>query len=164
MRNTIVRVFLFVIFFSIGAAAMSGSILCSDLLRYYHNRQMLKAAGITLSRLESLNADYDVLLRQLRDDPNFFERIAPATLGVEPADTNVAYPRATAEQLAAAREALMEDASGELDEPRMVSWLTRCNRPPQRITLFLAGGFLILISFAFFGSAAKRFAKKHLTE
>ena len=152
MQNTIVRVFLFVVFFSIGAAAMSGSILCSDLLRYYHNRQALKAAGLTLARLESLNADYDVLLRQLRDDPNFFERIAPATLGVKPADANAIYPRATAEQLAAARKALMEGASGEPVEPRVVvRWLIRCNRPPQRIAFFLSGGFLILISFAFFG-------------
>ena len=150
MRNTIVRVFFFVIFFSVGAAAMSGSILCGDLLRYYHNRQMLKAAEVTLSRLESLNADYDVLLRQLQSDPNFVRRIAPATLGTKPADANTIYPRATAEQLAAAREALMEDGGCEPVEPRMVRWLIRCSRPPQRVALFLAGGFLILISFVCF--------------
>lgn len=151
MRNTILRVFLFVVFFSIGAAALSGSILCDDLLRYYTNKQLLKTAENSLSRLKSLNADYDALLEQLQTDPNVIKRIAPATLGTEPADANAIYPKATAEQLAAARKALSKKAGRPPVGPQIPDWIIRCSKPPQRVILFLAGGFLILISFTCFG-------------
>jgi hypothetical protein len=156
MRNTILRMLLFVVFFSIGAAVLSGSILCDDLLRYYHSRQALKAAEVTLNRLKSLNVDYDVLLEQLRKDPDLVKRIAPATLGTEPVGANTIYPKATAEQLAAARKALTEDPNHKLAESEMPEWIIRCSKPPQRIMLFLAGAFLILISFIWFGPAGQK--------
>lgn len=152
-RQNILRTLLFVVFFSIGAAVLSGSILCGDLLRYYRNRKLLKTAEESLGRLKMLNADYDALLEQLQTDPNVIKRIAPATLGTEPADSDTIYPKATAEQLAAARRALAGDSSRQLAEPEVADWLTRCSRLPQRIILFLAGAFLILISFVCFGPA-----------
>ena len=148
--------FLFVVFFSIGAAALSGSILCNDLLRYYRNKQLLKTAEVSLNQLESLNTDYDALLQQLQKDPNFVRRIAPATLGTEPEDANTVYPKATTEQLAAARKVLTEDSSQQSTEPIIPDWITRCSEPPQRVVLFLAGAFLILISFICFGPAKPR--------
>jgi len=154
---------LFVVFFSIGAAALSGSILCNDLLRYYRNKQLLKTAEVSLNQLESLNTDYDALLQQLQKDPNFVRRIAPATLGTEPEDANTVYPKATTEQLAAARKVLTEDSAGrrpaesqQPTEPIIPDWITRCSEPPQRVVLFLAGAFLILISFICFGPAKQR--------
>lgn len=151
-RN-IIRTLLFVVFFSIGAAALSGSILCDDLLRYYRSRQQLRTAEETLERLKTLNADYDALLEELRADPNALKRIAPATLGIEPAEPNTVYPRATAEQLAAARRALAKSAGEEIAAPQEMNWLKRCSEPRRRIVLFTSGAFLILISFVCFGPA-----------
>jgi hypothetical protein len=152
-RQIILRTLFFVVFFSIGAAALSGSILCEDLLEYYRNRELLKSAEETLSRLESLNTDYDVLLEQLRRDPNLFERIGPATLGTEREDEETIYPKVTPEQLDAARMALTEQSGERPPEPTMQRWLGRCSEPRRRIILFLAGALLVLISFIWFGSS-----------
>jgi len=149
-RQNIIRTILFVLFFSGGAATLGGSILCDDLVQYYRNRHLLKAAQQYLDRLKSLNTDYDVLLNQLETDPNLVKRIAPAALGTEPQDANTIYPRATAKQLAAARKALAEAPSRYQTEPTMPRWLTRCSEPRRRIMLFFAGAGLILTSFIYF--------------
>ncbi len=148
----IIRALCFVVFFSVGAAAMCGSILCDEIVGYYNNRLLLAAAKETSRRLESLNTDYDILLQQLRDDPNLLDRIAPVTLGIETSeDSDTVYPAVRAEELAAARRALTE-RTGELGAEQSPEWLERASEPRKRISLFLAGTFLILISFAFFGS------------
>ena len=144
---------MFVVFFSIGAISLGGSILSDDLVRYYRNRQLLKAAQESLDRLKSLNVDYDILLEQLEKDPNLFKRIASATLGTEPEDADAIYPRATAEQLAVAHRVLAEEPDQEPAEPVMPGWLTRCSEPRRRMMLFFSGGALILISFICFGPA-----------
>ncbi len=144
---------MFVAFFSVGAAALGVSILVDDLLRYYQNRQLLEAARKNLRRLELLTSDYDSLLQQFQGDANFVKRIAPATVGSEPADTNAVYPKATAEQLAAAQKVLSEDFARQRTHPTVPNWLTRCSQPRRRTVLFLSGAFLILISFVFFRAA-----------
>ncbi|MHC4458011.1 MAG: hypothetical protein ACYS0I_13185 [Planctomycetota bacterium] len=151
--QNIIRTFLFVAFFSIGAATLSGSILCDELVRYYQNRYLLQVTKETLRRLESLNADYDALLEQLQEEPNIVERLAPATLGTEPKDKETAYPKAKLEQLAAAKKALTDKASSKASEAEIPEWLKRCSRPSQRAILLLSGAFLILASFIWFGPA-----------
>jgi hypothetical protein len=141
---------LFVVFFSIGAVSLAISILCDDLVQYYRNKRQLTVTQRSLNKLEFLNADYDVLLDQLEKDPNLVKRLAPATLGTEPEDANAVYPRATPEQLAAARQALTQDPNDQSAAPMLPNWLTRCSEPSRRITLFIAGSFLILISFTCF--------------
>ena len=159
-RRNVIRTILFVIFFSIGAASLGISILCDDLVQYYRNRQFLRVTRQSVNRLKSLNTDYDILLEQLEKDPNLVKRLAPATLGTEPEDANAVYPRATPEQLAAAREALMEDPKDQSAGPMLPEWLTRCSEPRRRMTLFVAGSVLILISFACFTPAKQHPAKK----
>lgn len=149
-RRNFIRLILFVVFFSIGAASLGISILCDDLVQYYRNKRMLTVTQQSLNKLESLNADYDALLEQLEDDPNLVKRLAPATLGAEPEDANAVYPRATPEQLAAARQALAQDPNDQSGAPTLPHWLTRCSEPRRRITLFIAGSFLVLISFTCF--------------
>ncbi len=151
---------MFVIFFSIGAASLSISVLCDDLVQYYRNRQLLKVTQQSVDRLKSLNTDYDILLEQLEKDPNLVKRLAPATLGTEPEDANAVYPRATPEQLAAARKALMEDQKDQSDAAMLPEWLTRCSEPRRRMTLFIAGSVLVLISFSCFTPAKQHPAKK----
>ena len=152
----IIRVFLFVVFFSIGAAALGCSVLCDDLLRYYRNRELLESEKNLSNKLESLNADYDELLEGLRKNPNRIKQIAPATLGMEPNDANTVYPKATAEQLAAARKALAEISNRNSTEPKVPAWLTRCSEPYRRIMLFFASAALILIAFTCFGPAGQK--------
>jgi hypothetical protein len=154
-RNAI-RTILFVLFFSIGATSLSSSILCDDLVQYYQNKQLLSEARESLNRLRSLNADYDILLAKLQEDPNLFKRLAPATLGPDPrlGEPNTVYPRATAEQLAAARRALMaepnESTAGRAKGPTIPKWLSRTSKPRRRTMLFVCGAVLVLTSFVCF--------------
>jgi len=152
-RQDFLRLFLFVFFFSAGVASLGLSILSEDLLRYYRDNQLLKMAEKSLGRLSSLNADYDALLHQLQKDPDFVKRIAPAAMGTQPADADAAYPKAKAEQLAAARKALTDVSAQKTAEPVMSRWVVRCNALPRRIALFFCGSFLILISFICFAPA-----------
>ena len=156
-RKVIQAVF-FVLFFSIGAASLSSSVLFDDLILYYQNKQFLRAAQKSLDRLKSLNADYDVLLERLEEDPNLVvDRLAPATLGTKTVDANTVYPRARSRQLAAARKALMEESNGESTEAAMPQWLKRCSEPRNRILLFFSGVVLVLISFVCFRPAKQAF-------
>ena len=149
---------LFVLFFSIGAASLSSSILCDDLIKYYQNKQLLREDQESLDRLKSLNADYDVLLERLEEDPNLvIERLAPATLGTKTEDANMVYPRARSRQLAAARKALMEESNGQSTEVAMPQWLKRCSESRNRILLFVSGVVLVLISFVCFRPAKRTF-------
>lgn len=168
--ENIIRAFLFIVFFGIGATALSGSILFDDVIQYYRNQQLLEDARQSLDQLESLNADYDVLLTQLGEDPNLFKRIAPVTLGVGRQEPNTVYPSATIEQLAAARKALAKQPAGaqrqtpgggyNRESARDSSgtipvWLSRCGEPRRRLMLFLTGAALVLVSFVCFGSRPK---------
>jgi len=152
-RN-VIRAVLFVLFFGIGAASLASAILCDDLVQYYQNKDLLRRAQQSLSRLKSLNADYDMLLKRLEENPNLFKRLAPATLGPDPKhrDANTVYPRVTAEQLAAARRALMKDPN-ESAAGAMPTWLSRAREPSRRIMLFVCGVVLILTSFVCFRPA-----------
>jgi hypothetical protein len=149
--RAVIQTVLFFLFFSIGAASLSSSILCDDLIRYYQNKQLLRTAQDSLNRLESLNTDYDVLLKRLEEDPNLVvERLAPVTFGTESEDPNTVYPRATSQQLAAARKALMEESNRKPAEVDMPQWLKRCSELRNRILLFTSGVVLVLVSFVCF--------------
>ena len=149
--RSVIQAVLFFLFFSIGAASLSSSILCDDLIQYYRYKQRLREEQASLGRLESLNEDYDALLERLKEDPNLVvERLAPATFGTETEDPNTVYPRATSRQLAVARKALMEESNREPAEVEMPQWLSRCSEPRNRILLFISGVVLVLISFVCF--------------
>jgi hypothetical protein len=160
-ERKVIQLVLFVLFFSIGAASLSSSVLYDDLIQYYQNKQLLRAAQESLNRLKSLNADYDVLLELLEEDPNMVvERLAPATLGTKAVDANTVYPRARSRQLAAARKALIEESNGQSAEAAMPQWLIRCSKPQSRILLFISGVVLVLISFVCFRPAKQTFDKQ----
>jgi len=131
---------------------LAGSVLCNDLLEYYQNKQLLKTAQQRLKDLNTLNADYDALLERSKKDPNLIDRIVSVTLGTESNDPNIAYPAVRPEQLAAAKKALNQASNQPSPVLMTPSWLTRCSEPARRISLFLAGAFLVLLSFIFFSS------------
>jgi hypothetical protein len=151
-RNAIC-VFVFIIFFGIGVAAVGSSVLCPDLIKYYRSRDLLNQAQASLDALKLLNDDYDALLLQLQQDPNLVKRIAPATFGTDPEDTNAIYPTATIKQLVLARKALTEHTQKQPAISVTPGWLIRCSEPRRRMALFLAGTGLILISIMYFGPA-----------
>jgi hypothetical protein len=146
----ILRTILFAVFFCIGAVGLSVSVLCEDLLRYYRNSATLKNAEETLERLKSLNEDYEALLLQLNQDPNLLKRVKAITLRNSTPEPNTVYPEVTPEQLEAARQALMADTENKTNQPITPIWLQRSSRQPQRTALFIAGAFLIVISFVCF--------------
>jgi hypothetical protein len=95
-----------------------------------------------------------VLLNRLEEDPNLIvERLAPVTFGTESEDPNTVYPRATSQQLAAARKALMEESNRKPVEVAIPQWLRRCSELRNRILLFSSGVVLVLVSFVCFRPA-----------
>ena len=155
-RQGILHLFFFVFFFSIGAAALCVAVLCDDLILYCRNEHLVEKAQLSVERLESLNVEYDALLEQLQSDPNLLRRLAPVALGTEPEDPNAVYPKAMARELAVARKALTEQAGQEPAEPPLPRWLQRCSEPRHRLTLFLAGAGLVLISLVCFAPSSAR--------
>lgn len=149
----ILQTILFAVFFCIGAVGLSISVLSEDLLRYYRNSAALNNAEETLERLKSLNEDYEALLQQLNQDPNLLKRVLAITLRNTTPEPNTVYPEVTPEQLEAARQALMENAENKTDQPITPLWLQRSSKQPQRTALFIAGAFLIVISFVCFRTA-----------
>jgi len=147
--QNILRTILFALFFCIGAVGLSVSVLCEDLLRYHRNREALAQTEDNLQRLESLNENYEALLKQLREDPNLLKRLAPSTLKNDEAEPNTVYPELRPEMLEAARVALMEETD-QIVEPAIPMWLARSSRQPHRTALFIAGAFLIIIAFVCF--------------
>jgi len=156
VRN-VIRAILFVLFFSIGAGSLSVSILCDEIVQYYRNAELVAESEESLARLKSLNADYDAVIEMLQsdpNDPNSVKHLARVTLGPEHRDPNTVYPRATADQLAAARRVLAahsdDAASGEAGSS-MPGWLKRASEPRRKLTLFICGVVLILTSLVCFG-------------
>jgi len=152
LRQSGFQAFFFVVFFSIGAAALGVAVLSDDFVQYYRNKYLVREAQLSLQRLESLNAEYDALLDELGQDPNLLKRIAPLTLGTQPSDPNTAYPKARARELAVARKALMEQTEQETAELSIPTWLRRCSEPAKRLLLFISGASLILIALICFTS------------
>ena len=150
LRQGIFHLFFFVVFFSIGTAALGVAVLCDDFVQYCRNKHLVKEAQLSVQRLKSLNADYDGLLEQLEKNPDLLKRIAPVTLGTQPDDPNAIYPKARAEELAVARKALVEQADPEQTDAPIPAWLQRCSEPTKRIVLFIAGAGLVLISLVCF--------------
>jgi hypothetical protein len=143
------------VFFSVGATVLSATVLCDDAVEYFHNKAILKQAELNLKKLQSLDSDYDTVLKQIENDPRQLARLAPATLGIEPNEPNTVFPRATADKLAAARRALVEKSEDQAADELIPPWLGACCRWPRRHILFFSGGALVLISFVFFGPTSR---------
>ena len=148
-KPDIIRIPFFILFFSIGASALGLSVLCEDLVKYFRNIQLKESAEKSIEKLRRFNEDYGALLKNIEEDPNFIKRIAPVVSGSEHLDTNAAYPKATARELAEARKAFI-DPNEQNIEPVIPEWLSRSCEPQKRMTLFISGIVLMMISFVCF--------------
>lgn len=154
-KDTITRITLFFFFFAVGLSVMMLSLLFNDFYAYYQNKHILAEAKGNIDKLKALNDDYDTLLRQLRNDPQFVQRLAPAALGIQPKEGDVAYPRETALQLAIARTILVKESEKPPQQQPLPRWVERCKASNRRLALFIAGSALILIAFVYFGPKLK---------
>ncbi len=153
MAIRVLKTCLFMLFFAVGAGALSLSALVTDLQDYYYSRDLLAQSQEKLARIEQLNRDYDAILEQLDRDPNQLKRLATATLGIDVNEPNSVNPQMTAEGLEAARQALIEDDANAMETKAMPPWLERISNKGNRIVLFVSGAFLILIAFTCFRPA-----------
>ncbi|MBL7107098.1 MAG: hypothetical protein ISS77_05785 [Phycisphaerae bacterium] len=151
----------FAIFFTIGSAAIVAAILSNELLEHYKNCQLLKNSILTRDKLKGICDDYDVLLEQFENDPNIIDRITTVQLGTERNDPNTHYPKAAAEDILLIKKALQEFEKQTSDEQLAPQWLTRSTEPKKRLTLFVAGSFLILTSLICFGTPKRGKSRKN---
>ncbi len=150
------RTILFIIFFIVGVVAVATSCLFPDLVKYYRDRQILHSLEESITKLESLNEKYDLLLQNIEKDPNLLSRVAPAVLGAEPLDANAVYPKVTAAELESAKAALEDISQIKESAPEIPNWLIRLSEIRRRIALFIAGTALVLLSFVCFGPSRKK--------
>ena len=152
--SAILRAFLFMVFFAVGLATLVVSMLAGELLDQYIARGQLKRIEKTIARTETLITDYDVVLQQLETNPDITDRLARVTLGAKPESNQIAYPKSTEKYRQAAKNVLLESFSKDEDEDEQIvpDWVIRCCRPLPRVILFLAGGGLVIISFACFAA------------
>ncbi|MFA5553530.1 MAG: hypothetical protein WCZ89_09655 [Phycisphaerae bacterium] len=149
------KLIFFTIFFSIGAAALTTAVLYQDLLRYYQYNYLLRQAEQSLINLKSINEEYDELLNNLQADSRMLDRAAMAVLGLKPDDPNSVYPKASPEQVAAAKKALSQASEDTFDQPQIPLWMERIGEPRKRLSLFLTGCALIILAFVGFGTFKK---------
>ena len=158
-RYTFLRTILFVVFFLVGASALTAVFLYPDLIERYEKKRHDKVLQDHTAHLEKLNDEYDILTHQLQTDPNLIERLRIAILGEEPDTTDTAYPKPTAEQLAVAKQVLEKQTQNQPPQADLPKWVTRCQNPALRTTLFIAGVALVLISFTCFHAPKKHTEK-----
>jgi hypothetical protein len=147
-KQDFLRVLLFVIFFTAGAAALGLAILCDEMLEYLEYEQVLIETKDSRDKLKSLIEDYQALLEEFERDPNIYERIAPIELGSDRGDANTVYPKPSRQLIAKTNEILQAGDSKE--ESWLFSVLNRCNQPRLRLMLFISGALLVLVSFVCF--------------
>ena len=151
--SAILRYLLFCIFFAAGAGAVVLSMLIHpEIGKYYQSRLQLRRVEERNVRMERLIAQYDVQIRQIESDPNLLARLQTFTFGHEPDLEGVVLPKASKEELAAAKAALFAELDEQSQEQLVPQWVHRCAEPKNRKVLFVAGCGLILITFIFFGT------------
>ncbi len=151
--SAILRYLLFCIFFTAGAGAIALSILIDpEIGDYYKNRLKLTPTEKANERMERLIAQYDAQIQQLESDPNLLGKLHTFTFGHEPDIEGVILPRASEEELAAAKEALFAELDEQMDAQLIPHWVHRCGEANNRRILFVSGCGLILITFIFFGT------------
>lgn len=147
------RYIMFCIFFAIGAGAIAVSMLIHpEVTKYYQNISQLNQIDQGNKKIEKLITQYDAQINQIDKDPNLLSKLKTITFGDEPALEGAVLPKASNEQLAIAKEALLQDLQAKENKPPIPLWVQRCSEVTNRKILFVSGCALILTAFIFFGT------------
>jgi hypothetical protein len=151
MEN-ISRLFLFLVFSAAGALSIALAVLGPEWKNLYELNAAITQTQQSNREIEEIIKDHQVLISQINTDPNILKRIAPLVLGAQPKDTNQPAAKITQETMARAKAVLQQQQTqDDSNGPKVPKWLERSTTDYGRITLFTAGGGLIVVSFACFG-------------
>jgi hypothetical protein len=154
----ILKFLLFALFFSVAAIAITISILIDEIKLYHENKASLHHTRQLNEKLEDLIDQSAAQIHLIEKDPNILKRLSYVTLGRDPADANsdVAYPQnnLSSKQIKNTLEDIKQKQSPA--EPNIPKWVQRCSRYKTRLSLFLAGTALVLVTFIFFATPVSK--------
>jgi hypothetical protein len=143
---------LFCIFLGVGIGAIVFSIVVDEINDYYTSRDALVKLEADNERLKKLIEEYDLQLAQASADPEILERLKRVTLGEQPESEDTVYPKATKQDIAVAEAVILAGQHTENHDDPFRNILDRCMQERIRLSLFVAGAGLVLLTFLFFGA------------
>ncbi len=146
------RYLFFCLFFTVGAAAVTLSILADEIMQHYRGRMVLDETIDENQRLRELNAQADVQIEMLESDPNLVSRFEALTFRREPFAEDTVFPKPDDSVETAAETALRDGFDRRTENTQIPLWLERIAVENYRLSLFLAGCGLIITCFIFFGT------------
>ena len=152
----ILRFILFCIFFTIGATAIVLSVLAEEIEDYYEQRGVPGLMEADNERIRNLAAKYEDQVAAIKATPSILKNLEHITFGSQPSAEGTTFPNASPGQLSAAKEALVENVNRRVAPSQLPEWVRRCKDPNSRLTIFVAGMGLVLITFIFFGTPSRR--------
>ena len=147
-----IRAILFCIFLGVGIGAIAFSIIVGEIDDYYTSRDALLQLEADNERLKELIEKYDLQLEQASNDPEILERLKRVTLGHQPESEDTVYPKATPQDIAAAEAVILAGQKTEDHDDPFRRIVDRCMQERIRLSLFIAGAGLVLLTFLFFGA------------
>jgi hypothetical protein len=149
-----IRAILFCIFLGVGIGAIAFSIVVGEISDYYTSSDALVQLEADNERLKKLSAEHDLQLARASSDPEILERLRRVTLGEQPESEDTVYPKASKQDIAAAEAVILAGQKTVPHDDPFRRIVDRCMQERIRLSLFLAGMGLVLLTFLFF--SAKR--------
>ncbi|MEJ5260330.1 MAG: hypothetical protein WHS88_09090 [Anaerohalosphaeraceae bacterium] len=153
--NLIIRFLFFCVFFTIGAGTVTFSILLEpELSTYFRNRQALAQLEEENRRLAELTEKYQMQIDLIHQEPNLLRRLELVTFGMayRSGSGDAATVPTFDRNLQETAKAVLEEIDSKPEQAPLPAWFERCIQPRIRLSLFLAGCGLVLVTFLFFGS------------
>jgi hypothetical protein len=153
------RYVLFCLFFTVGAGAITLSILIDpEMTTYFRNRQIVAEIERQNAKIKDLTKKYQAQIDLVKSNPDVLRRLERVTFGkaLHPSeDPSTAALTADNQALHQAAQSILADLQEKTEDPQMPQWFQRCRQPNTRTALFAAGAGLVLITFLFYGSPSK---------
>jgi hypothetical protein len=153
------RTVVFVVYFTVGVAALAMSLLADELAERHLILQLWQRTERMNEKMACACRDYEEVVGRMQTEPNVIARLVRVTLGPRTEqDEQVVQPMSSERHLDVAEQVVSEmfPQRDELEE--LPGWLSRCSSLAGRGALFAAGAGLILVSFACFGPRYDRAA------
>jgi hypothetical protein len=148
---------LFVVFFTVGVAAVTLSVLALEIGTLYRDKAVLQKLEASNKDLQSLDKQYAFQLEQIKKNPASLARLRVLNLGEEPEDPQTAYPPSKSDQLIQSARNIIQQSQKEVkqkDEPPLIPvWVIRACQRRSRVALFMTGAALIIVAMTFFSQA-----------